>query len=109
MGAVVSFFQALPVGFAIWVVGPGAGEAGLDVAAGEGVVTFVVTVVVTPCLIVLSNDSRASSLEKPRSSWENIAAVKSPMESRGSPSFSDSFCAEFIEKMVDTDVLRVEL
>lgn len=37
-----------------------------------------------------------------------MAAVKSPMESRGSPSLSTCPHAEFVEGTVDIDVLEVE-
>lgn len=87
------------------MVGPGVGEAGLEGIAEEGIVDLVVVTAATLFLIVLSNDSRPSSVEKPRSSWENIAAVKSPMESKGSPSFSTCPPVE----LIDIDVLRVEL
>lgn len=85
VGAAGSFFPTI---FGTRVVRPGVGDAGFD-GIVEGVVGFVVGVAAGLLLIVLSDDSRASSVEKPISSWENIAAVKSPMESRFSPSLSD--------------------
>lgn len=97
VGAAGSF----PMLFGIRIVGPGGGEIGLDGAADEGVVIFVV-IVVGPFLIVLSSDSSAPSIEKPRSIWENIAAVKSPIASTGSP-------CESAERAAGIDLLGVAL
>lgn len=98
VGAVGSLFPTFVVRFVVLVVGPGVGEVGLGGIAEGGVDSTVVTTVVTLFLIVLSKDSRPSSVAKPRSSWENIAAVISPMKSKGSLSPS---AAEFAERIVD--------
>lgn len=104
-----SLFPTFPVCFTIRVAGPGVGEVDLEGIAKEGVVNLVVAAGVTLFLIVPSDDFRPSSVEKPRSSWENMAAVKSPMESKGSPSFSTCCSAESAECTVDTERFVIEL
>lgn len=106
-GTAGSFFPALPTGFTVRMVGPGTGEfdsGGIEEAVVDLVVVVVVVVmvVVTLFLIVPSNDLRPSSTEKPpKSSWENIAAVISPIESTGSIS-----ACPHAEEMVDMDALE---
>ena len=100
-GAVGCFFPMLLVGLAVWVLGTGAGE----ICFG-GIAEGATNIVATPFLTVLSDDSWLSSRTKPRSILENMAAVKSPIESRDSASFSPCLCTELVES---TDVLGVEL
>ena len=71
----------------------------MDETAEEGTVDLVIVAVMLPFVIVLSSESRPSSTEKPKSSCENMAAVKSPMESSDSPSLSP--CPPNVERRMD--------